>query len=313
MATKISNSLATLATIITAVTAAKVGTGTDNPLYNTALLTGAIRLNATLGSLRIASTLTSLKNKLAEIFEATNHFPVSESVDTSLGTKVTNALTNLASIVNALVATTIANPFNNITARTNSIQMAMKLGEDLKSANAGRKLTNLNVELGSVFQNAITIANGFSSMTTPNLDDITKGLDAYFGTEDGLIARLDAYFGGGGANEIATRVASITDNLKGKLTSDLHTMVTTLNAFNRDLANLNAPLDVTLKRYADGLGAHQTATVKNAAVNATINVNIKLEAGQVSQALFDFSSAQTKGHAIHRHIKKDSFSTTPET
>lgn len=94
------------------------------------------------------------------------------------------------------------------------------------------------------------------------------------------------------------RASQITSHLKDKILRDVSDMISSYNQFTKELSSVGRgtrPIEIALKNIGSALGARQTMVIKNAAVNATINVEVKMEAGQVTAALQTYSQQRNQG------------------
>ena len=99
------------------------------------------------------------------------------------------------------------------------------------------------------------------------------------------------------ANAMTESIGVITSNLRGGLVTGLSSMVSAYQDFTRDLIVLSElpTIETTLETVGVRLQARNLQRIERGAVNVQLNVNIRLEAAQVTQALYNFKN--TRGTA----------------
>jgi len=120
---------------------------------------------------------------------------------------------------------------------------------------------------------------------------------------------LDSYFGDDTtAGTPAVRIQRISNVISGRLTTNIQGMVSSYNAFIADLARLNTDINVSLRQAEVGLGGRQTLAVRNAAVNAQINVQVSIEAQQLVASLKTHANRTTQ--TANDRFKNGAFTTS---
>ena len=84
-------------------------------------------------------------------------------------------------------------------------------------------------------------------------------------------------------------------------------MIRAYNSFSADLARFNSDINVQLRQAERGLGGRQTLAVRNAAVNAQINVQVSIDAQQIVAAMKTHSNRTTE--AENDRFKTSAFTT----
>lgn len=127
----------------------------------------------------------------------------------------------------------------------------------------------------------------------------------------------------GTVNQIVARVAENTDRVATTFTTNslvqasatfranyvgqIDSLVTDFNRATAQLSQLNVGnVDLTLNRIGDTLSRERTVRLETAAANVSVNVNIKLDAADVSQALYAYS-ASPRARNVPGAIREGSF------
>jgi len=153
-------------------------------------------------------------------------------------------------------------------------------------------------------------STGLSSNTLSlNLSKLLGNDSAATGNDRSVLQVLESYFGASTAQDTANRFSNLKDNISRTILTPVRDMIQSYNDFSRQLRNLGsgtAPLQVTLDNLGSRLGATRRVTISNAAVNATINVNVRMEVGDVVQALHTHTTS-TRTQANPRTFRGDAF------
>jgi hypothetical protein len=127
----------------------------------------------------------------------------------------------------------------------------------------------------------------------------------------------------GTVNQIVTRVAENTERVATTFTTNslvqasatfranyvgqIDSLVTDFNRATAQLSQLNVGnVDMTLDRIGDTLSRERTVRLEKAAANVSVNVNIKLNAADISQALYTYS-ASPRARNVPGAIREGSF------
>lgn len=162
------------------------------------------------------------------------------------------------------------------------------------------KLSAIADNLREMF-NSATALGGLASVATTGTNLQTR-LQEFFGragasdSSVSVLKALNDQFGDSAvATERGTQLANINTNIRERILTPVKDMVQAYNDFSRELQNINSgtPLQVSLDNLGSSLGAAQSMTVRNAAVNATINVNVTLDTDQITTAQRTRSSNAT--------------------
>lgn len=153
----------------------------------------------------------------------------------------------------------------------------------------GSKLTTIASAMSEMFSSTTTIAGLTLTIPAGSVTTLNQHLTTLLGP-DGVIGQLGEFFSDDSKTFAQSKrtIRQVKNNLVGGLTANVRAMVESYNAFSRDLATLGQgtqPLQVTLNALGDRLGGVQTATIRNAAVNATINVEVKMSAADIVMAM----------------------------
>ena len=300
---KITTALQTTSSILETITSETLEGGNSssdltyilNPLYNIDLHNRVATINSLLKRSNFAANISGLTTKFGEIYNAVSQI---SGPDSDISSNVKKTIQNAFSVINAIVGKFIdnqaENPFSNIASSDNKLQKLAVLGSIIRDSDISRKIQRLSGVMTPLIDNIAGMATSMTSSSTVNLDAMQRSLDNIFGVDDGLIARLDSYFGDDTtAGTPAVRIQRISNVISGRLTTNIQGMVSSYNAFIADLARLNTDINVSLRQAEVGLGGRQTLAVRNAAVNATINVNVTLDTDQITTAQRTRSSNAT--------------------
>ena len=131
--------------------------------------------------------------------------------------------------------------------------------------------------------------------------------------QNSIIHAMDVNFGNtASATENTNKISAITTNLRGGLVTGLSSMVSAYEDFTRDLRVLSElpTIETTLERVGVRLQARNLQRITRGAVNVQLNVNIKLEAAQITQALYNFHKA-TKADTTEGNWTPGAFTAGP--
>ena len=153
----------------------------------------------------------------------------------------------------------------------------------------GSMLTAISSGLSDLFSSVSSISGLTLAVPEGSVARLNTQMTTLFGP-DGVIGQLGEFFSDDSKSFVRNRasIRQIKNNLVSGITANVRAMVESYNTFSRDLATLGQgtqPLQVTLNALGDRLGGVQTATIRNAAVNATINVEVKLSAADIVMAM----------------------------
>lgn len=85
---------------------------------------------------------------------------------------------------------------------------------------------------------------------------------------------------------------SAMQSFRTNFTEQISAFVSEYNRISIELANLNVhAIDASLDRVGEVLGTDRTVRLESAAANVTVNVNVKLAAADIEQALFEYSNS----------------------
>lgn len=153
----------------------------------------------------------------------------------------------------------------------------------------GSMLTAISSGLNDLFSSVSSISGLTLAVPEGSVARLNTQMTTLFGP-DGVIGQLGEFFSDDSKSFVRNRasITQIKNNLVSGITANVRAMVESYNTFSRDLATLGQgtqPLQVTLNALGDRLGGVQTATIRNAAVNATINVEVKMSAADIVMAM----------------------------
>lgn len=153
-------------------------------------------------------------------------------------------------------------------------------------------LSNFSQLLTTITQAQVPIRSG-GTVANPLLD--SSGYIEELTSVDSVLRQIAPKL-----ERIGTNMRRIADVNIGAVHSErIRTMVEAYNSFSVELSRLDTasgntgPIDVALRRLGTRLQGARVATIRNAAVNAQINVTVRMEAGQVVEALHT--------HAVQRN------------
>lgn len=153
----------------------------------------------------------------------------------------------------------------------------------------GSMLTAISSGLSDLFSSVSSISGMTLAVPEGSVARLNTQMTTLFGP-DGVIGQLGEFFSDDSKSFVRNRasIRQIKNNLVSGITANVRAMVESYNTFSRVLATLGQgtqPLQVTLNALGDRLGGVQTATIRNAAVNATINVEVKMSAADIVMAM----------------------------
>jgi len=135
------------------------------------------------------------------------------------------------------------------------------------------------------------------------------------GRDIGLIPTLETIFSTDNVEAASTSIRKITTSINDIILHDINAMVRAYNNFSVALSRLETAsgnegaIQVSLNRLGTQLQGMRVATIENAAVQAQINVQVRMDVGDVVQALHTQSTQRTQtGASLTRPaIKTTSF------
>lgn len=133
----------------------------------------------------------------------------------------------------------------------------------------------------------------------------------------------------GSVNQIVARVAENTERVSTTFTANslvqasatfranyvgqIDQLVTDFNRATAQLSQLNVGnVDMTLNRVGDTLSRERTVRLETAAANVNVNVQVKLDAADVQQALYEYSFSP-RARNVGGTIRRESFNPRTET
>ena len=141
------------------------------------------------------------------------------------------------------------------------------------------------------FESITTALNSLASLAAPTTPEMATAIWRSLAAQNSIIHAMDVNFGDtASATEISNKISAIKTNLRGGLVVGLSSMVSAYQDFTRDLRVLSElpTIETTLETVGVRLQARNLQRIERGAVNVQLNVNIKLEAAQVTQALYNF-------------------------
>lgn len=139
------------------------------------------------------------------------------------------------------------------------------------------------------------VLDAIGAIRTPDLRHLNK-VKASFTALKSLVdaaknIRELAGEGGSGIQGLPRMMATITESLRGNLSTNFLSMIEAYQEFAKSLAKAgNVPsIDVTLERFGDKLEARRAVRIEQAAANVNVTVNVTLEAGKFNKALYRFA------------------------
>ena len=172
------------------------------------------------------------------------------------------------------------------------------ISERLKGKSS--KLSAIADNLREMF-NSATALGGLTSLATTGTTLQTR-LQEFFGlagvpdSSVSVLSALNAQFGDSAvADKKGTQLANINTNIRERILTPVRDMVQAYNDFSRELQNINSgtPLQITLDNLGARMGNSRRMVIQNSAVQATINVNVTMEVGDVVQALHYHTTQNT--------------------
>lgn len=146
------------------------------------------------------------------------------------------------------------------------------------------------------FESITTALNSLASLAAPTTPEMATAIWRSLAAQNSIIHAMDVNFGDtASATEISNKISAIKTNLRGGLVVGLSSMVSAYQDFTRDLRVLSElpTIETTLETVGVRLQARNLQRIERGAVNVQLNVNIKLEAAQVTQALYNFRNSKT--------------------
>lgn len=247
-----------------------------------AVLNGISKLNFPRGFSGKIQMLKSTFESIKVMAEATKS--IRELAGTGITTIAANFLTvplqNLGTIISELGRSPLlsnGNLFEGIPAISRILR------------GKGAMLTAISSGLSELFSSVSSISGLTLAIPEGSVARLNQQMTTLFGPE-GVVGQLGEFFSNDSKSFVRNRatITQIKNNLVSGITANVRAMVESYNAFSRDLATLGQgtqPLQVTLNALGDRLGGVQTATIRNAAVNATINVEVKMSAADIVTAM----------------------------
>ena len=200
-------------------------------------------------------------------------------------------LTNIANVITSLMSNEashgVPNPLTHPEAFNN-----MKAIRD-RIRGKGTIMTQLTQTLTEIMTGASRLST-LPEISTTASTNLATGLERVFGTstnianDQSILGKLKGFFGAAGASgTLRNEMVIITGNMRENILSPMRDMVNAYNRFSLELRRLgNAqPLDVTLNNLGTRLEARRRFEVTNAAVRAVINLNVRMDAGDLSRSL----------------------------
>jgi hypothetical protein len=243
-----------------------------------------------------ATTIKTVFEAIKTLVEATNALKGAAGTSTArISERVLDVpLQNIDNVLRSLTSTGTSggrgvNPLLD-ESRGNPFSKLSGISERLKGKPA--KLTAIADNLREMF-NAATALGGLSSVATTATTLQTR-LEEFFGSANvsgssvSVLSALNNQFGDSAISRTrGDQIAQINTNIRERILTPVRDMVQAYNDFSRELQNISSgtPLQVTLDNLGARMGNSRRMVIQNAAVNATINVNVMMEVGDVVQAL----------------------------
>ena len=221
-------------------------------------------------------------------------------------------LTNVANIITSLVSNEasygVLNPLTHpeIFDKLVTVRAAIR--------GKGTLMTQLTQTLTEIMTGASRLST-LPEISTTASTNLATGLERVFGTstnianDQSILGKLKGFFGAAGASgTLRNEMVIITENMRENILSPMRDMVNAYNRFSLELRRLgNAqPLDVTLNNLGTRLEARRRFEVTNAAVHAVINLNVRMDAGDLSRSLRTHTLTRTNT-TDYRAFKNDAF------
>lgn len=269
-----------------------------NPLTDNTKLSAAQRIIPTIVTFK--DLLVSLQSNLMPLFTATKNIAdTAESAGSGIAGKLDQlpvSLGNVQTVINTITSDRLASGMLNPLLHPAELDKINIILTNTNGRDATFRQVSANVDaiLGACRQ--LTTIRGVEPSAVTNIENALF-TSINVSNTNSLLSKLHLYFGNSRFTDTrASWMTEITTNLRDRTIQPIRDMVTAYNDFSRELGNLSsgaAPLQVTLENLGNRLGATGRLTVQNAAVNATINVNVIMRVGDIVQGLHYQSTQET--------------------
>jgi len=251
-----------------------------------------------------ATTIKTVFEAIKTLIEATRALKdIAGSNTAPISVRVLDVpLQNIDNVLRSLTSTGTSggrgvNPLMD-QSRDNPLFKLGGISERLKGKSS--KLSAIADNLREMF-NSATALGGLTSLATTGTTLQTR-LQEFFGlagvpdSSVSVLSALNAQFGDSAvADKKGTQLANINTNIRERILTPVRDMVQAYNDFSRELQNINSgtPLQITLDNLGARMGNSRRMVIQNSAVQATINVNVTMEVGDVVQALHYHTTQNT--------------------
>jgi hypothetical protein len=239
-------------------------------------------------------TLKTVFEALRALVDASSAINSSVTGQTAIRANVLDVpLQNVDKLVGGLTSPMLSNGHANPLMNPSAFAGLSVVQSNLRGK--GAKVTQIAEALTEILRGASTIASIGPAATDldAGIAHLRNRLERFFGAPnaslDALLPLLNSHFGDSAeAERNGTKMINISSNIRDRIMTPVRDMIASYNSFAEELHNLGsgtAPLQVTLDNLGTRLTGHQRMSVRNAAVNATINVNVVMDVDDVVQAL----------------------------
>ena len=141
---------------------------------------------------------------------------------------------------------------------------------------------------GAISSAAAMIKSTIDSL--PSLDSLKDRVSGFFSNiqtfGESLLSRTNIF------EVLKGTLTFFTDRMRDNLIVGVRGLVTVYNEFSKEMEYLNRlpTFDLTLQRTGERLGIKNTLRIERAALNMQFNINIKIDAGDVTEALYNFKN-----------------------
>ena len=278
---------------------------------------GGNRLGAVIAALagegfkNLANIGTRVKN-LKALFEAISTIATSAKTlkDNFTGADsvidvatLTPAFTSIQNILNMFIGPHGAAAFLVATGGANDVFAALTkahrnvVGQGRGSKGMGEKLSDITTQLGTLKSSASTLNTSLQDVETISLDQLNTGFNKMKDNLNNILSSMDGFISQVDNDENESRIGRILNSIgRGSFLSQVRTAVTAYGNFSRQLAELTQQIgghsfDADLHTLGATVTGNAEHTFRTAISNVQVNVNIRLEAGQVANALWHYSNA----------------------
>lgn len=280
---------------------------------------GRSSIETVLQRVRVIKQVFEAVKSISEAMESIRNLAVTstgQGATTPLPANILNRrLTSLNNILESLSSETIFDETRGIS-RPNPLRnrelytKIAEINENLESSSAVYHVRNIKNKVVSLVTNLSTLAdsmaqltdikntiNNVQTVTITDINNIETKLKSVFGgiMEGGrdvsLLSMLENVFNREDVSRVSRSLHSVTTSMNETILRDINAMVRAYNQFSLSLSRLETAsgnggaIQVSLDRLGTNLEGRRTQTIENAAVHAEINVEVRMNVGDIVQAL----------------------------